>query len=237
MPFFVVVWFAIGLACLCLMPASAENAQDIQSLDSITAAVRAFLSAAQTGETTSPIIVVDALDSRLRLAACGIPLEVSLSPGSRSSGRTVVAVHCSSPHPWSLYVPAKVSVPVFVVVASRSISRDQVITAADISVEKRDAGDLSGSFLTDPNQLIGKAVTRLVTAGAVIAPDQVQSVRLIHRGDRVTLVAQGEGLAVRSVGVALADAGVGERVSVRNESSRRVVEGVVNKEGLVVTDW
>ena len=230
--FCLVVFLAV-----CSLPAFAENAQNVQTLDSIVASVRDFLTAAQSGTSAPSSIAVDALDPRLRLSACATPLEVSFAPGSRSTGQTVVLVHCPTPRPWSLYVPAKIAIPVFVVVVTRPMSRDQVISASDIAVEQRNAGDLSGTYLTDPNQVLGKVVTRFVAAGSVLSSDQLQTVRVIHRGDRVTLLVQGAGLAVRSVGIALADAGVGDHVSVRNESSQRIVEGIVNKDGAVVMGW
>ncbi|CAK0759276.1 flagella basal body P-ring formation protein FlgA [Gammaproteobacteria bacterium] len=218
-------------------PLTAESPQSIQSLDSITATVRAFLSPVRPGGGEPPPVTIDSLDPRLRLSACTKPLEVSLAPGSRPTGRTVVAVHCSSPHPWSLYVPAKVTTPVLVVVATRPLLRDQVLKAADATVEQRDAGDLTSGYLTDPNQVLGKILTRPATARSALTPDQVLAVRVIRRGERVTLVVQGAGLAVRSAGVALSDAGVGERVSVRNESSRRIVEGTAKEVGVVIMDW
>lgn len=212
------------------------NQNGIQDLDAITAAVRAFLDGLPTGGDP-PSITVDALDSRLRLSACETPLEVSLAPGARSSGRTVVLVHCPSPRPWSLNVPAKVTTQVFVVVAARPISRDQVVTAADITVERRDSDNLIAGYLTDPNQILGKVLSRPATIGSILFPGQARAALVIHRGDRITLEVQGPGLMVRSMGEALADAGIGERISVRNESSRRIVEGTVKKAGVVVMDW
>lgn len=222
------------LLMLAVIPALG-NPQDIQSLDAITAAVRTFLGKLKEGEP--PPIIVDALDPRLRLTACDTPLEVSLAAGARPTGRTVVAVHCPLPRPWSLYVPAKVAAPIFVVVATRNLARNQVLTAADIAVEQRDANDLPTSYLTDPNQIVGKVLARPATAGSVLSLGQAQAPVVVRRGDRVTLEVQTAGFEVRSSGVALGDAGLGERVSVRNENSRRVVEGTVKKAGIVTMDW
>jgi len=221
---------------LLILYAAPSVAEEIQSLESITAAVQVFLGGVRSDGGEPPPITVGSLDSRLRLSACSTPLEVSLAPGARSTGRTVTVVRCSSPRPWSLYVPAKVVTLVPVIVAARPLLRDQLVTAADIIVEQRDAGDLPGGYLTDPSQILGKVLNRPATTGAVLTHIQTQGVRIIHRGDRVTLVVQASGLIVRSAGVALADAGVGERVSVRNESSQRVVEGTVKTSGIVTMD-
>ncbi|CAK0758601.1 flagella basal body P-ring formation protein FlgA [Gammaproteobacteria bacterium] len=226
--------FLLSLFCI---PLTAGSAQNIQSLDSITTAVTAFLSTLRGESKSPPVISVDSLDPRLRLSMCDTPLEVSLAPGARSTGRMVVMVRCSSPRPWSVYVPAKIAMPVFVVVAARPLLRDQVITPADIAVEQRDSSDLPAGYLTDPNQILGKSLTRPAAAGSILIPGQTRNPIVIRRGERVTLLIQSTGLTVRSMGVALADAGAGDRISVRNESSRRIVEGIVEKAGVVVMEW
>ena len=56
---------------------------------------------------------------------------------------------------------------------------------------------------------------------------------LVRRGQRVTVLAQGRGIQVRTNGKALGDAAKGERVRVENTTSRRVVEGVAIADGVV----
>jgi flagellar basal body P-ring formation protein FlgA len=61
-----------------------------------------------------------------------------------------------------------------------------------------------------------------------------QPPELVRRGERVTLQAAGGTIAVQVEGEALAGGALGERVRVRNLATRRVVEGTVGGEGLVV---
>lgn len=222
---------------LLMMSNSLLASQDIQNLDEIITAAHTFLLKLY-GENKypPPVITIDPLDQRLRLAKCENNLELSLAPGARSTGRTVVMVRCNSARPWSIYIPAKLSVPVFVVVAARPIIKEQVITTADITVEARESSDLPAGYLTDPNQILGKILSRPVTAGAILVPGQIRNSLVIHRGDRVTLIVNNGGLTVKSTGIALSNAGVGERVSVRNESSKRIVEGSAAKAGVVIMD-
>jgi flagella basal body P-ring formation protein FlgA len=55
----------------------------------------------------------------------------------------------------------------------------------------------------------------------------VKDPRQIERGQRISLVAQTAGLEVRMKGEALEDGVAGERIQVRNVSTRRVIDGVV----------
>jgi flagella basal body P-ring formation protein FlgA len=57
---------------------------------------------------------------------------------------------------------------------------------------------------------------------------------VIQRGDPVVLVSRSGGIEVRASGRALAAAGVDERISVENVSSRRVVQGQVLASGEVL---
>jgi len=225
-----------GVGLLYLLMIATGAAEEIQNLEAITTAVRAFLEKLP-GNHHRSTITVDNLDPRLRLTACTPPLAVSLAPGARPTGRTVALVRCTSPRPWSVYVPAKVTVMVWVVVAARPILKDQPVTAADISVEQRDSSTLPAGYITDPNQILGKVLSRPVGVGNVILPAAAQTPRIIRRGDRVALVIQSGVLMVRSSGVALSDAGLGERITVRNDSSRRVVEGTAQENGVVAVPW
>jgi len=49
----------------------------------------------------------------------------------------------------------------------------------------------------------------------------------VHRGDRITIVARGDGLSLSATGVALENGRPGQRILVRNPSSGRVLHATV----------
>jgi len=67
----------------------------------------------------------------------------------------------------------------------------------------------------------------------VIKPKSVQAQKLVHRGEHIMLVALAGNMEVRMSGTALSDAVLGQRVRVKNISSKRVVEGIVEAAGIV----
>jgi flagella basal body P-ring formation protein FlgA len=69
--------------------------------------------------------------------------------------------------------------------------------------------------------------------GSVLALSDLQPDPLIRRGSQVELLARLDGIEVRSSGRALGDGGAGERVRVQNETSMKVVEGIVDGENRV----
>ncbi len=220
------------------LPASAVAATAIQSLDSIAAAasqrLHAEADAHWRGDAAVTIgVSVGRLDARLRLPACALPLETDLPPGARPLGPVAVGVRCTAPA-WSLFVPARVSVNRPVVVMAVSRNRGATLDKADLALESRDLATLPGGYLTDIEELVGMQLRRTASAGMVMLPGIAAAPELVQRGERVVLQAAGGAIAVQVEGEALASGALGERVRVRNLATRRVVEGTVGGEGLVI---
>lgn len=234
------VMCVLALAGMAAGPATATTAgQPVQPLDSIAAAaaerLRAEAGATWGGDPEAEIEVsVGRLDGRLRLPACTVPLATELPPGAEALGAVAVGVRCTAPA-WSLFVPARVAIKRPVVVLAVSRPRGATLAAADLALEPRDIAGLAGGFITDPAELVGKTLRRTLQARAVLLPSHAAAPELVRRGERVTLQAAAGTISVQVEGEALADGALGERVRVRNLATRRVVEGTVGGEGLVLT--
>ncbi len=220
-------------ACLAGVAGTA-SAGAIQAPDTIRAAAGAFLRAQHPGVKHDALQVrVTALDSRLRLPRCSEPLRTFLAPGSRTLGNTTVGVRCRAPRPWTIYVPARVSMYRKVLVATRPLPRGTRLSAADVRMTRKDVDNLAYGYLTDPTAVQGKLLRRLVPAGMALDPEMLESPPLVKRGQQVVLLAETGGLQVRMTGLALATGAAGDSIKVRNLSSRRVVEGVIVRTGVV----
>jgi flagella basal body P-ring formation protein FlgA len=68
---------------------------------------------------------------------------------------------------------------------------------------------------------------RTIGSGEVLLPTLVRPPPIVRRGQSVTVVARAGAMSVRTAGVVQADAGLAERVQVRNAATGRMVEGVV----------
>ncbi|MFP4683070.1 MAG: flagellar basal body P-ring formation chaperone FlgA [Ectothiorhodospira sp.] len=212
------------------------DAQPVQDHGAIQAAAREHLTEAARahhGEELEVRVVPGHLDSRLRLRACAEPLQASLPPAAKLMGNTTVSVSCSAPAPWRLYVPMEVRVAGEVLVTARPLPRDTVLSREDIRLERRSLGSLHGGYLVDPQRVRGMVLRRSLQAGTVLTPQVVEAQQLVHRGQKVTLLARNPTINVRVRGEALGDGAYGEAVRVRNLSSGRVVEGRVLSSGVV----
>lgn len=203
-----------------LLAAAPAWADGFQSVESIRAAALAGLGAGVDAEAT--------LDPGLRMPACPVPLQAQPGAG------TTVEVSCPQASGWRLFVPLKIRRNQNVLVLNRGMAAGESVGLADITVERRDAARIVGAALADPADAVGKTIRRTLSAGAVLSAGDLQSPRLVRRGDTVPLVSRAGGLEVRTTGRALSDAGIAERVSVENLASRKVIQGTVSADGAVV---
>jgi flagella basal body P-ring formation protein FlgA len=172
-----------------------------------------------------------AIDERLKLKRCGASLDARITrPIQRGQG--TVAVSCSGPEPWRLFVPVRMTNEVPALVLTRSVQPGEVLAAEHLTVAQRSAAALPFDYLSDPAQAIGFAVRRSQAAGAVLVPAVIESPHVVERGALVTLIARDGAITVKSEGIAIESARLNQRVKVRSASGR-VIEGTAAGPGQV----
>jgi len=174
-------------------------------------------------------------DARTNVTACGGEIASELVGKKLTGARATVRVRCMDPaNPWSVAVALRVALYRPVLVAKRALVRGDVVDGDTTELAERDVMQLGYGHLDDPARYAGSRVLRPVAGGAAIAPTAVAAPLLVERGATVTLLARGNAIDVRAAGVAVEDGAVGMRVRVRNVSSGRMVDGVVDGPGLVL---
>jgi flagellar basal body P-ring formation protein FlgA len=226
--------FLVGLTFACNFSARAtDENRDWESAQRIRDTATRFV---EKQSASTARVEASPLDSRLRLPACPRPLAASAA-NAGTQGSWSVSVSCSaganSTPLWSIYVPVKVVDLRPVVVLNRPLAPGQVITADAVKLEPRDIAGLSLGYLDDIKLAIGQVLRRPLSQGATLTPDTVGPQKLISRGALVTIIGRSGTLEVRAQGKALGDGGSGERISVENISSHRVVDAIVRDGGSV----
>ncbi len=216
----------MGLLVFACGNASANDAA-WQSTAEIAAAAENYLQQRIGKSADRTTAQAATLDPRHRLAQCDRPLEAFLRPGAKISARTVVGVRCSGSKPWKLYVPVDVVVTADVLIAKRTLPRGHVLTAGDFDVESRNVSRLLSGYVSDPASLVGQKLRYQLIAGRMLTPSMLEADAAVRRGQTVTIIASGGGIAVRMSGKALMDGALNQRIRVENLNSGRVVEGIV----------
>lgn len=208
---------------LCCLTAQAQT-QDFESPERIRSIAHDY---AQQSAGAGTQVEATSLDERLRLPACAKAPSAFMPQGNNGRGAITVGVRCDAPVAWTLYVPVRISQSMQVLVLTRSLNRGEIITPDMLSFQSRDTATLPYGYLSNLADATGKTAKRPLVAGSVLSPDAMEMQRIIKRGQSVTVFSHIGGLEVRAQGTALSDAGQGERLKVENNTSRRVVEGIV----------
>jgi flagellar basal body P-ring formation protein FlgA len=202
------------------------HATEWQPPESIRAAARtAALHAGATG------VEAVAVDDRLKMPACGAPLNTEVQRVIQR-GQGTIAVSCTGPEAWRLFVPVRVTEQVPVVVLRRSVQAGEVLAAADVEVRQQSAAAVPFDYLSQLDQAVGQSVRRSQAAGTVLLAGTLERPAGVERGALVMLVAANGSITVKGEGVALEPARLKDRVRVRSASGR-IVEGLVEAPGQV----
>lgn len=187
-------------------------------------------------EADSARLEVEALpfDARTNVTPCAGEIAAELVGKKLTGARATVRVRCDDPaNPWSVAVALRVALFRPVLVAKHALVRGDVVDGDTTGLAERDVLQLGYGHLDDPARYAGSRVLRPIAEGAAIAPTAIAAPLLVERGATVTLLARGNAIDVRATGIAVEDGSAGMRVRVRNASSGRTVDGIVEGPGLV----
>jgi len=225
----------VALCCLLSTFSPARASAGMQDIAVIRKAVDQFVrqnTADLPGQATS---TVGAIDPRLQLPACATP-EVFLPAGNRLWGNSTVGVRCQSATPWTIYVPVSVRITAPTAVATRPLSAGQTVSQADVLMQNSDLSQLPPGVIMDPALAIGKTVIIGASTGQVFRHDMLRAPQVIQQGQTVKLMAKGNGFQVTSEGKALANATLGQVVSVRTQSGQ-IISGIARQNGAVEVNF
>ena len=225
-PLLIALWLASAMTA-----GVAAHASDISSDVRAVAEQAVRTQYTQTGGRL--VIVPDPLNARLRLAACPHALQAGLPAGQRASSRVAVSVSCPINAGWTIRVPVQMQIYRQVLVTTRPLARGDSVGPGDVHSEERDITRLGYGYVESLDQVAGRSLARPLSPGTVLQPGQLNGREMVRAGDQVELVAQLDGIEVRTTGQALDGGDTGTRLRVRNEHSGLIVPGIVLAAGEV----
>ncbi|MFK7731998.1 MAG: flagellar basal body P-ring formation chaperone FlgA [Pseudomonadales bacterium] len=177
-------------------------------------------------------VETQAIDPRLRLAACSEALDYSMNANTQLPGRALVKVACKSPQTvWSIYVSATVSWEQDIVVAAVGLRRGQDINPGDVRVEQRRLTRPGVKYVHTLDEVIGKVAGRRLAANKPVDWRFLEQADLVRKGESVQLLARNASIAVKINGKALTSGAKGEQIRVQNPLSNRIVDALVTARG------
>lgn len=207
--------------------ASANNDLTLQQIKTgVEAHIRQQLPVIESGQYRVQAVT---LDPRIRAYPCPEGYQYTHPAYAPETRQLNVKVACTSRPGWQLYVPTRIRTLVPVIVASRTLPKDTLITRGDLKTTLKDSLLLRDRSL-EAVDFIGAKSKRRISAGQVLSPHQVC---LVCKGEKVTIVAKYKGLSVRAAGRALGNATKGSWVLVKNRKTGKELEAKVTAAGKV----
>ncbi len=166
--------------------------------------------------------------------------EVTVSGGqSPWTGRQALTLDFESEKgPLKLALPVQVYDTTPVLVAKRAVARGQMLTAANVAIERpsRETRVPSGRALVySLDEALGKEAGRAIRPGDVVTAEDCLAPQMVKRNAVVTIVSAGGGIVVRRQAKALTDARYGEVTEVQLLDSRERLVGRVVGQGELAT--
>lgn len=226
--------FLILLIFTVINGANAESTVQYHSHENIRATVNDFLSGnLQPSDGIEFQTTIGQLDPRLKLAKCDSPLSAFTASDINQSARFSIGIKCTGHKPWSLYVTVNIKKITDLYVSASPLSRGDMITEEHIHKVKRDINKLRQGFYSNKQDLIGMIAKRSIRAGTILSSKHLTPPIIIQKGDNVDIMAKTPSLVIRMEGKAMSDGAIGQKIRVRNKSSRRIVDAVVVSQNLV----
>ena len=118
-------------------------------------------------------------------------------------------------------------------VLGRHAAPGETIRASDIVWTKMRARRTNYNTVTSADQLIGMSARRPISAGHIIRRTDVKPIKLIHKGDLVTMIFQTSFMTLTLRGQALESGARKDTIRVKNLSSGKTVFGSITQSGIV----
>lgn len=118
-------------------------------------------------------------------------------------------------------------------VAKRALPRGAVVTEDDVMMARLNLSSLPGDVAREQSGIVGLSIASDIGFGEVFRRNKLAIPAVVQAKSRVTVMYRAPGFEATASGVALENGIVGQEIRVRNESSKKIISGIVVEPGLV----
>ena len=150
-------------------------------------------------------------------------------------GRISYRIECTAPSSWQSRATARIQLWTNIVVASRTLQRNEKLSHDMLKTESVDLSTLNRDPIMTMDKILGMSVKRRIQQGNAISWSLLENPEIVKRGDIVTLLIRANGFSASAQGTAMENGIKGQQIKVKNSSSDKIVEGIVIESGVVET--
>ncbi|GAA0296416.1 hypothetical protein GCM10009128_13830 [Psychrosphaera haliotis] len=208
-----------------VFPVSAKSANSLAH-DALLKQVSEFVQG-QVNPNNTPNITVKAmpLDSRIRISHCQSELQFDMPSRQRFTRHFPIKASCfDEGASWKAYVQVRVYEYIETIVTTTHIAKGEVISSDMIETALVDRNKVRAKSTDSMSNIVGGRAMRNITRGFQVSGSDVC---LVCKGDSVAIIADYNNLTIKTSGTALENGSFGQSIQVQNNSSERIVKGVI----------
>lgn len=118
-------------------------------------------------------------------------------------------------------------------VSNKRLLPNEIIQLEDIDIVELPWQRVHALAVLDPQEIVGKQVRHLISAGRTFQSQSVSPPILVSRGEQVKIELNQGGLKLLATGKAITDAHLGQEVRVVNLSSNKTITAIARGQGIV----
>ena len=135
-----------------------------------------------------------------------------------------VKISCDSPEIWRIFVTAKISQVIPVVVAQHYIAKGSPLNRENLTIISKEAFKIRGEYNTKLTELIGVKAIQSISKGKII---NRKNICLVCKGEQVIINANANNFNIQTAGIALMNGVKGQIIKVKNSRSGRVISAQI----------
>lgn len=167
-------------------------------------------------------IIISPIDRRKKLSFCNNNLSIALASKNGLKRNNTVSVACNGA--WRIFVPVKVKTLSPVVTARKNLAVGEFLNQQNLEIKYIDTSLVIGPVVYNIEDITGSKVKRYIQGGR---PLLANLICMVCKGEQVNVIAKNGKLQIKSTGLALNDGSRGQKISIKNNSSGRIIEATV----------
>lgn len=159
-------------------------------------------------------------DSGLHVARCKQPLEAFFPANMQNVIASSVGIHCPYPN-WQVFLPVQIQAYTQVLIASRPLARNTVISDVDITRGNREISQYHSGVFIEKQKLVGMVLKQPLTKGSVFTSRQLAPTHLLHLSEPANIMTQTSGVTERAQSEDLMDGKSVQKFQISNTNTGR----------------
>ncbi|WP_094751643.1 flagellar basal body P-ring formation chaperone FlgA [Psychromonas sp. CD1] len=164
------------------------------------------------------------LNKRLKYKKCLSPFLGEIVSG-KLKNNVSVKVTCPDTEEWSTYVRVRSQRLFASVISAHALRKGETLNNNNTKIAYLNKSQLRGGSFSKKTELLGSRLKRNISTQKII---KNRDVCFVCKHDQVIISAIKTGLVIKTSGIALNDANIGESVRVKNSHSQRIIVGIVS---------